>query len=72
MLKFVLTAVEFEAVELPKTKSRPGDEVGNDWIVDPAVEENIAVGPTRNEGNEKVDVFVIVGVTLEMAAKLSG
>jgi hypothetical protein len=70
-LKFVLTAVLFEAVVLPKMTSRPGDEVGNDAMV-PAAVPKPAGGPSRNAGNPKLVVFVNDGVTFEMVTKLSG
>jgi hypothetical protein len=62
-LKFVPTAVEFEAVVLPKITSRPG--------VNNAIAPGLS-GPNKNDGRPRDDVFVIVGVTLATVTKLSG
>jgi len=58
----VATDVEFEAVVLPKTTSRPA-AVGKTLF---------NAGPNRNEGNPNDVTFVIDGVTLATVTKLSG
>jgi hypothetical protein len=73
-LKLLLTAVLFEAVVLPKMKSRKGDEDGNvDTTLVLAVPNAVILpGPSINDGRAKLVVFVIEGVTCEIVVKASG